>query len=786
MTPDQTVNELAAALHDAKDRINEAQRTGAPNLEALQLQFKQVGQALNQAVVAASTVPKFQPTQPAALQGDLADAERALKNAAAEGDANAMAHWARVLKDGLDARGEPPTFNPGPRRPTDTLGRVADVLRPVNTGQTFGAGPMITSGIAAGVETATDALGLTEDQGTGIREKYAGYLGDEDMRAERFADANPNLNTGLEVGGAVSSAFTPGLKRLAMLGTSATQPMALQNVAKAAGGGALVGSIYGANTSRGEGNLLPDTITGGLSGAAGGAAGNVIQGALGSILRRSQESAFNKATSARLGIAPATFAAMRQGLEEAEADIPGGVRAYLQQGGGDAMLGDALPSHLDYAGNVGTGAPIVKRALQERTGRASENVRGAINTMFGPEAGGMNAAARDIAESTRAERSAAYRQVHNTALDYGDGGSGAEIVDALQYVPRRSLIAAKQQVDDDLVAEFGPDAHLYKQWEIKVGDDGSVVTSQMPSAREVDYLKRALDTLAEEKDQFGRPAPGTQSITKARDRVREALKRATIDPLSGVSAYQTALDLGGDKIAMDRALELGRALLRPGTPLETVTDGLANAGPAEKQRVAEGIRIYLGHVLGNVKRIRSDPNLDQRQAWAAFAELTTENAQKKLAALYPPDELAYLTRTLNEAERSFLVKANAHANSKTAGRTEFGARFEQGVTGQEIPTQFNAPSLSKMPALAFNYFTGRTGPVAVSKVEAAQREMAGELTGEMGDRALRRLQTYFLPRPPESQPSVLRNQLLARVVRLAAPPTDPVAGFINSREPELR
>ena len=107
---------------------------------------------------------------------------------------------------------------------------------------------------------------------------------------------------------------------------------------------------------------------------------------------------------------------------------------------------------------------------------------------------------------------------------------------------------------------------------IRVDDAGNIIEkTELPNVIQLDYLKRSLQTLAEQN----RDATTLQFTTKglrynrlARD-LRQAIGDAVVDQ-DGVKIYNKAVNLGGGKIAEQNAYRIGNEALRAKTGVENV------------------------------------------------------------------------------------------------------------------------------------------------------------------------------------------------------------------------
>lgn len=594
-----------------------------------------------------------------------------------------------------------------PQQPQERgfIDRAADTASKVLNGVTFGYSDEIQALMG-------DALGYGN---------YGDLVEKSRDRSDQFVKNNPYVANGMEIAGAVGASLTP----LRYLGAAVGAPMTAANLGRAAGVGAGLGSVYG--FGEGEGgfeNRLANVPMNAAIGAAGGVAGNALQAGVGRLGRM-----LNQPTGQQqLGVRPETYRIARSAGEMADADIPGGARARIAGNGPDAMIGDVMPGPLDYVINVGAGAPIARGNLNARVDRATGQVMRAMDDTLGAPQG-VRQTARDIAGQTRANRAATYDAAYASPINYGTGEAGEKILGVMDRIPPRTLRAAIDEANDAMRAAGVRNQQIL----IDIADDGAVTFREMPNVQQLDEIKKALQTTARENvDQFGRrTAQGNRAAGLAND-LRDALGDA-------VPEYNAATAAGADKIAQDQALELGQSLLKPSLTKEQVADGVRRFGPAERERAAAGVRAYLDELLGNVKATRSDPNIDQREAWKAIQDILTRNNRDKLESVLGPQEAAALFGELETAARSFGVRAGAAGNSATAGRQAFGSQVTGATARGRLPESMPRSVVDEvlsLPSRGFNAIRSATPAKIAARQDQVTRELAELLTGRTGQAAL--------------------------------------------------
>tara|TARA_R110000851_G_scaffold326597_1_gene495440 strand:- start:542 stop:1432 length:891 start_codon:yes stop_codon:yes gene_type:complete len=196
----------------------------------------------------------------------------------------------------------------------------------------------------------------------------------------------------------------------------------------------------------------------------------------------------------------------------------------------------------------------------------------------------------------------------------------------------------------------------------------------MPNTMMADYIKRAFDSVAEDsKDAItGRmSADGSFANRIARD-----LRGAIAD---AVPAYDEALSAASTDIRNRAAVQTGQRLLDRQTTIEDMAGAIADATPAELRAMRQGVRSQIDHIMGNVRAVASDQNVDAREATRLFSELSSRNSGLKLQALFG-DEFPAISQQLQEAGSALGLRARVAAGSQTQPRQAADQVIQDEVT----------------------------------------------------------------------------------------------------------
>jgi hypothetical protein len=563
-----------------------------------------------------------------------------------------------------------------------TGGYVDAALVAERMGPAQGANANFISGAPFVGEWADEGAGRLDAAMTGRNPEIAQEVFRESR--QQFAEANPGAATALQIGGGVVGSLplaSAAASTLPLRGATMRGTVARVAGASAAGAGA-EGVVQGAGAGRTPDERARMAALGGAMGVgiggALGAAGPFAAQGISNLVRRARKLPL-RAIMDEFGVEAPAARIIKRALENDDLDA---AARRLAAAGDDAMLadsGDAGAALLDAAAQTGGEALRVSRnAVGDRAEAAGARLPGKLDDILG-ERMGVRTAARGIAQSTAAARSEAYERALAQPINYGTGEAGEAVLEVVNRVPSRVL----RQAIDEANEEIQSRAELVgtKQILASIGDDGRVTFSELPNLRQMDELKKALQSIgAEAVDQFGRPTSAGNRAGRLAAELRDALVAAVPD-------YETALKLGQDKILRDRALDIGNRLLRRNTTLEEVREfvdsGLSNeAAEAARQGLREGIE----SAMSNVRRTITDDNVAAREAMQLIKDMSSRENIGKVRLLLGERRAAELMRELDQATMALELRAAVARNSATAIRqgiqNEARAELAPGVLRQ--------------------------------------------------------------------------------------------------------
>lgn len=508
--------------------------------------------------------------------------------------------------------------------------------------------------------------------GSYVDEAAGAIYGDQARDAVRMASKamdqeRPWQSAGLGLAGGIA-ATAPAL---AAIGPGMAANSLGGNMARGAAFGATEGAVRG--FGRGEGGpraRLDTAVTDGAIGAGIGAAIPAVAHGVGAAYGGAKNWIAERAGIGRaaddLGVSPkaARLASDMIGMED-----PQQMRAALQAAGPDAMLADAGPTvsgALDAAmQSPGEAARIARQRIGDR---AEGSYYGVMDALRGGKQGPTMppvAAERLATSQSRQVVNPAYRKAYETAIDYASP-EGRAIEELIERIPPKPLAKAIESATDRMIFDGAPNPQLLAS----IGDDGAVKLRQLPNVMQLDYIKRAFDDIASAgKDPLtGQLTPDAAFASRIARDIREATA-------SAAPAYKDALSKAATGIRQREAVRAGTELLRPQTTVEKAAEMIADATPAEAAAMREGLRGHFEHVMGNVRAVGSDQNVEARQAMQALREMSSPNAQAKMEALLGPEWPAVKAQ-IDRAGAALGLRARVASNSQTFARQQFNAAMD--------------------------------------------------------------------------------------------------------------
>lgn len=581
----------------------------------------------------------------------------------------------------------------------------------------------------AGVRGAADVFTLgTADEiaaglgsMTGVGGKADSY--DQNLELQRAIDANdaeqhPSARIAGQLGGgAALGALVGPLTASARFAGSTLAPRALAGMAD----GGVLGGLYGA----GSGENAKDRLTQGAMGAGTGLIAGAAFPLVGAGASKLYETGKNLLAAGPIarqaGASPPALRLLGKVLD-ADGSLGTMGQANMARAGSDAMLADAGPNAravLDTAiQRGGPGAIDARRAITDRTGRATNAVADALNANLGqPE--GVTAARTAIRQGSAGARKGAYDAAYAQPIDYAD-----PIGQEIESIVKSRVPGSAIQQANALMRANGDQS---RQILARVADDGSVTFERLPDVRQLDYITRALNDVASAENGKGKLG-GTTALGNA----YEGLSKEIRDRLRDlVPEYGTALETAADPIQRSKAVELGSKLLSPSMTRDQVNEAVRGMTGPEKDALAQGVRSRLDDVMANVTRTVQDGSTDAREAIKAIKDLSSRANREKLTVAIGEQKARALFDELDRAATSFDLRASVAENSKTYARQATERRIGDMTGPGAIGKAAQGEPLQATKRIV-QALTGMTPEKIRGKEDAVYSEIARLLTRQGG------------------------------------------------------
>jgi hypothetical protein len=486
--------------------------------------------------------------------------------------------------------------------------------------------------------------------------------------------------------------------------------------------GAGIGGLYGAAEGEGlQGRLQEGAKGAGIGLAAGAAFPLVAQGA-GSAYHAIQNARAGQQVARETGISPDVMRMLGSTLE-ADGTLSSRGLANMAAAGNEAMLADAGPNAraiLDTAiQRGGPGAVAAREAIEARVGRSAKDIVDSLDQNLGAPQGVM--ATRDaIREGSAAARDAAYQAAYSRPIDYSSQ-AGRTLENLIQNrVPPSAIRAA-----NDLMRVEG---HASRQILAHLADDGTVVFQKMPDVRQIDYLTRGLNEVADAANGQG-ALGGTTNLGRA----YQGLSRKIRDTLrQHVPEYDNALNVAADAISRSKAVEIGSKLFSPSVTRDAAAGMIKGMTAAEKTALATGIRANIDDAMARVTRTVMDGDTDAREAIKALKDFSSRANKEKLSIAIGPLRAGKIFSDLDKATKSFELRAAVAENSKTYARLATDRRIKE-ITQPGPAGQFLQGKPLNAGRRVAQVLTGKTPERIAAKEDAIYSQIAKLLTGSKDD-----------------------------------------------------
>lgn len=611
--------------------------------------------------------------------------------------------------------------------------------------------------------------------GSYVDEALGGLLGEEAATGTRALQSameaeRPGQTAALNLAGGVTGsagvvAALPSAVTSGLVGSTAmrTAPAALRGLGTGAALGAAEGGVFG----YGEGTTPEERRAAASQGTVFGAGAGGALGAAMPLVAKGAQNLADVIKRSDLAIIASTLNISRNAAKVIKNTFQMGgdmdaAMAAVKKAGDEGMLADAgqaaqalLDASAAGGGQAGT---IARTAIDERMARTGQSLDATLDATLGEAPIGPRTAVQEIAARTETQRSELYTEAFDTPINYG-GDEGTAILQVLSKTPDSLMAQAVKEANEEMLMNNIPRNQHIKA---SIGDDGKVTFSELPNVMQLDELKKALQAIAfENVDKYGRLTKKGNRYNNLASELRDAVSGA-------VSVYGDAVRLGGDKIAEERAFDLGANLLKSQTELEDVMKAFSpDASAAQLDAAKQGLRRYIEKTIGDVRAIASDPTaeaLEARELIKAVTDLSSKNARKKIKAMLGAEADALL-KQVDEAAQSASVRAAMAVNSRTTQRTAIRESVED-VTQPGVVGSALAGEPLRTPQKLIQAVSGQTDEFTEMQKQRIYEEISRALTERKGRSAQEALR--LINNAMQGQPLTdAQNQFLAQQVALS-------------------
>ena len=405
----------------------------------------------------------------------------------------------------------------------------------------------------------------------------------------------------------------------------------------------------------------------------------------------------------------------------------------IRRAGDAGMLADAGPAAqalLDASATVGGQGGVVSRAMSERAETVTAGLSKKLDETLGADELTPTQAATMISGKTKDARKTAYDAAYAQPIDYSTQ-AGRNIEATLDRIDPEVLDSAIKRANSQMRA----DGKKNQQIKATIGADGEISYETLPNVMQLDYIKRSLNTLAENaRTPLGQATDDTLLYGGLARDLRRSVGDAVVDPQTGARLYDDAVKLGGETIAEQNAFKLGREILKPNTELGDVFDEIgAEPSQAQLEALKLGMRQYIRRVLQKVKSVPSDQEMELRQLDAFYRLTSSEDARNKIARVMG-DEASELMSEIDKVAQTAKVRSAVNVNSKTAQRQAIERNIED-ITSEGFIGELLRGNPLNSTREVVQAITGRTSQYDFEQRQKIFADVARALTETKGPEA---------------------------------------------------
>jgi len=209
--------------------------------------------------------------------------------------------------------------------------------------------------------------------------------------------------------------------------------------------------------------------------------------------------------------------------------------------------------------------------------------------------------------------------------------------------------------------------------------------------------------------------------------IREILKEQIPD-------YRLALKEAEDKLARQKAVNLGFELIDPQMTRGEFKREIKNMTPTQRAEMARGLRSRIDAELSNIAQIASEGNPDALELRQVIRKMSSNAFKVKLTDAIGAEKASIINRQIEDGIRALQLRAAVAVNSKTAQRQVVIGGTEQILEGG-ILTALRRGEPLNTNKLIVQALTGATEEAQAVRRAGIFEEMTQVLTQIRGQRA---------------------------------------------------
>lgn len=591
--------------------------------------------------------------------------------------------------------------------------QTGEVTRPVGMGTSAALGASDTATFGFGDEMASHlGSALTGTPREQVLAEMRGMQGQAQQQ-------NPGSYLSGQIAGGVAQGVASGP---ATLSARAAGSALLPRVAAGVADGAIFGGLYGAGSGTDANSRMTEAAKSGQMGMLmGGAAPIVATGA--SKAYQGVRNALSSAPIAKqAGTTPEALRVLG-GILDADGSLGSTGQANMARAGNEAMLVDAGPTArraLDTAiQRSGPGAVTARRAVEDRLGRETKALTNVLDDTMGKP--GQSLSRDMVVYGDRTNPiSLLYKKAYSTPIDYAQ--PAAREIEGL--VKGRVPPAAIKAANDLMRVEGQESAQILA----KVADDGSVVFEKLPDVRQLDYITRGLNQVAQSVEGQGAMG-GTTPIGRAYGNLSREIRSRLKDL---VPEYKTAVDRAGTEIGKIKAQEFGSTLLNPSITRDQVKEFVTDISLAERLKLVQGARQQIDDAMARVSRTVADGDMPAREAVKALKDMSSRANREKIGVALGESQAKSLFKELDRVTASFELRAAIADNSATYARQAMERRVGDFAAPDGVVRSAKMGEPLQATKRSIQALTGETAEAVKRREDALYGELARLLTMQGG------------------------------------------------------